>query len=64
MKERILLPEELTALKKGFGENVRKSMHQLNLSQEDLGFECGLQKDRLCWIIPAISSQLRKICIK
>jgi len=44
MKERILLPEELTALKKGFGENVRKFRRQLNLSQEDLDFECGLHR--------------------
>lgn len=44
MKERILTPEESKALKKGFGDRVRKYRLQANLSQEELGFECGLHR--------------------
>ncbi len=43
-KERILSSKELIALKKGFGEQVKKYRLQANLSQEDLGFECGLHR--------------------
>jgi transcriptional regulator with XRE-family HTH domain len=43
-KERILTPQELKALKKGFGELVRKRRREIGLSQEDLGFECGLHR--------------------
>ena len=43
-KERILSKKELIALKKGFGALVRKYRHKIDLSQEDLGFECGLHR--------------------
>ena len=43
-KERILNPKECLALKKGFGNLVRKHRLKIELSQEDLGFECGLHK--------------------
>ena len=49
MKERILSKEELTTLKKGFGESVRRYRRNANLSQEDLGFECGLHRT---YIVP------------
>jgi ribosome-binding protein aMBF1 (putative translation factor) len=43
-KERILTPQESTALKKSFGDLVRKRRKAIGLSQEDLGFECGLHR--------------------
>ncbi len=43
-KERILTPSECAALKKTFGEHVRKRRRAIGLSQEDLGFECGLHR--------------------
>ena len=43
-KERILNPDECLALKKSFGELVRKRRKDVGLSQEDLGFECGLHR--------------------
>lgn len=43
-KERILTSQELKVLKKGFGELVRKRRREIGLSQEDLGFECGLHR--------------------
>lgn len=44
MKERILSAEELAFLKKSFGEQVRRHRLQAGLSQEELGFECGLHR--------------------
>ena len=43
-KERILNPSESLALKRAFGELVRKRRKEVGLSQEDLGFECGLHR--------------------
>lgn len=43
-KERILTPEERKALRKGMGELVREHRKRAGLSQEDLGFECGLHR--------------------
>lgn len=43
-KERILSPNEGLSLKRGFGELVRKRRKEIGLSQEDLGFECGLHR--------------------
>lgn len=43
-KERVLTPTERKALRKGFGEWVRERRRQVGLSQEDLGFECGLHR--------------------
>ncbi len=43
-KERILNPDECVALKKYFGERIRKRRKEIGLSQEDLGFECGLHR--------------------
>jgi transcriptional regulator with XRE-family HTH domain len=43
-KERILNPQECTALKKALGTLVRERRLQIGLSQEDLGFECGLHR--------------------
>lgn len=43
-KERILNPAERKTLKKNFGELVRKRRQEIGLSQENLGFECGLHR--------------------
>jgi len=43
-KERTLTPNECKALKKSFGEYVRKRRKVIGLSQEALGFECGLHR--------------------
>lgn len=43
-KERILNPAERKALRKGLGDLVRNRRRGLKLSQEDLGFECGLHR--------------------
>lgn len=43
-KERILNPIERKALKRAFGELVRNRRKEVGLSQEDLGFECGLHR--------------------
>lgn len=43
-KERILTSEERKALRKDFGELIRERRKQTGLSQEDLGFECGLHR--------------------
>ena len=43
-KERILNPLERKALRKGLGELVRKRRREIGLSQENLGFECGLHR--------------------
>jgi transcriptional regulator with XRE-family HTH domain len=43
-KEIILNPSECKDLKKSLGELVRKRRIELGLSQENLGFECGLHR--------------------
>ncbi len=43
-KERILNPQERKALRKAFGELVRERRREIGLSQENLGFECGLHR--------------------
>jgi len=43
-KDRMITPDECTALKISFGELVRKRRKEVGLSQEDLGFECGLHR--------------------
>ncbi len=43
-KERILNSAERKALKKALGEVVRKRRREIGLSQENLGFECGLHR--------------------
>jgi len=43
-KERILSREECKTFKKIFGDLVRKRRKVIGLSQEDLGFECGLHR--------------------
>lgn len=43
-KERILNPSECAALKKALGELVRNRRLEIGLSQENLGFECGLHR--------------------
>jgi len=43
-KERILSQAECQTLKKIFGDLVRQRRKVLGLSQEDLGFECGLHR--------------------
>lgn len=43
-KERVLNSVERKALRKGLGELVRSRRRDLGLSQEDLGFECGLHR--------------------
>lgn len=43
-KERILNTSERKALKKVFGDIVRERRREMKLSQEDLGFECGLHR--------------------
>ncbi len=43
-KERILNPAERKALRKGLGNLVRERRKDIGLSQEDLGFECGLHR--------------------
>ena len=43
-KERILNSDERKALRKGLGELVRRRRKDIGLSQEDLGFECGLHR--------------------
>jgi len=43
-KEKILNSKEFFALRKQFGDFVRKRRCQLKLSQEELGFRCGLHR--------------------
>jgi transcriptional regulator with XRE-family HTH domain len=43
-KERIITENECSTLKKSFGERVRARRLEIGLSQEDLGFECGLHR--------------------
>ncbi len=43
-KERLLNPTERKALRKGLGNLVRERRKNIGLSQEDLGFECGLHR--------------------
>lgn len=43
-KERILTSGERRALRKSLGEKVRERRKKIGLSQEDLGFECGLHR--------------------
>lgn len=43
-KERILTRSECAALKKKFGEHIRNRRRAIGLSQEALGFECGLHR--------------------
>ena len=43
-KERILNLKESEALKRTLGELVRTRRLEIGLSQEDLGFECGLHR--------------------
>lgn len=43
-KEKFLTFDEYVALKKSFGERIRKRHKHIGLSQEDLGFECGLHR--------------------
>lgn len=43
-KERILTPEERKSLRKAFGGLIREHRRRAGLSQEDLGFECGLHR--------------------
>ncbi len=43
-KERILNPSERSVLKKSLGDLVRNRRIEIGLSQENLGFECGLHR--------------------
>ncbi len=43
-KERILNPVERKALRQALGDRVRLRRREIGLSQEDLGFECGLHR--------------------
>ncbi len=43
-KERILNSAERRALRKGLGDLVRNRRRDIGLSQENLGFECGLHR--------------------